>query len=82
MKELQASSFLKFEFQLHETRSEIKEVKENQEKTQVKILRAIQNLTLSVKYERPYLFVPEETYAVKPAKHIRVWTPSYHTGQK
>ncbi|XP_052086378.1 uncharacterized protein LOC127723680 isoform X2 [Mytilus californianus] len=60
--ESQESRFQQIGNQLHETRTDIKEVKENQEKTQVEILRAIQNLTLSVKYERPVnLLVPEET---------------------
>ncbi|CAC5417726.1 unnamed protein product [Mytilus coruscus] len=64
VKESQTNSFQQLGNQLHETRSEIKEVKENQEKTQVEILRAIQNLTLSLKYERPAnLLVPEETGA-------------------
>ncbi|VDI17064.1 Hypothetical predicted protein [Mytilus galloprovincialis] len=64
MNESQASSFQQLGSTLQETRTQIKEVKENQVKTQEEILKAIRNLTLSVKYEKPAnLLVPEETFA-------------------
>ncbi|XP_071144026.1 uncharacterized protein [Mytilus edulis] len=63
VKKSQENSYQKIGTELHETRSGIKELKENQEKTQVTLVemsRTIKNLEMLVKYERPNVLVPEE----------------------
>ncbi|XP_063405802.1 uncharacterized protein LOC134689760 [Mytilus trossulus] len=63
VKKSQENSYQKIGTELLETRSGIKEVQENQEKTQVTLVemsRTIKKLEMHVKYDRPNVLIPEE----------------------